>query len=73
MFRLLQGHHQGGIPAYKGLGMTLYLRSNDYDLVEVETFRKNISDSYLLLTVLSVGSNTAQTKFYLSMSNPIEV
>jgi len=40
--------------------MALYIRSNDDDdLVEVETCRRNISDNnYLLLTVLSVGSNT---------------
>jgi len=59
MFRLLQDHHQGGIPTYKDLGMALYIRPNDDDLVGVETCRRNISDnSYFLLTVLSVGSNT---------------
>jgi hypothetical protein len=59
MFRVLQDHHQVGIPTCEGLGMALYIRPNDDDLVEVETWRRNISDNnYLLLTVLSVGSNT---------------
>ena len=59
MFRLLQNHHQGGIPTCKSLGMALYIRPNDDDPVEVETCRRNVSDNnYLLLTVLSVASNT---------------
>jgi hypothetical protein len=59
MFRLLQGHHQGGTPTCKGLGMALYVRPNYDDPLEIETCRRNTSDNnYLLLTVLSVGSNT---------------